>query len=134
MSLWHAAVIRLLEESKLFENIQRSGGKIRAVIRDNLFLDIHFDPVSRSYSYALIDLTSPFPGDKRIFGWDDYPHPGVPELQTLSSAPHHVQKRMDNGTWLFSISNFRGEIEEEIPEVLNTVREFLASNPPPERK
>ncbi len=57
MSLWHAAVIRLLEESKLFENIQPSGGKIRAVIRDNLFLDIHFDPVSRSYSYALIDLT-----------------------------------------------------------------------------
>ena len=30
-------------------------------------------------------------GDKRIFGWDDYPHGGVEEMKKLKSYPHCLQ-------------------------------------------
>ena len=55
----------------------------RATISETLFLDIHYDPTTPSYSYALIDLTSPHPGDKRILGWDDYPHEGVETMPIM---------------------------------------------------
>lgn len=61
MTLWHVGVMRLLRESGLFTGVQLSGGKVRALISETRFLDIHFDPNSRSYSYALDrpDLTLP---------------------------------------------------------------------------
>ncbi len=91
MTLWHAGVMRLLRESGLFVNVQLSGGKVRALLSETRFLDIHFDPTSRSYSYALIDLTLFYPGDKRILGWDDYPHPGALDLAKLG-ARHTIFK------------------------------------------
>ena len=126
MSIWHAPIARLLQESGLFSEVQRCGGKVRAFIHENLFLDIHYDPASHSYSYALIDLASTYPGDKRIFGWDDYPHPGIPELQMLESAPHHFQQRLEDGQWEFRASDFRGNIQDEIPRVLEVLKGFLA--------
>lgn len=125
MTLWHAGVMRLLRESGLFVNVQLSGGKVRALLSETLFLDIHFDPTSRSYSYALIDLTLSYPGDKRILGWDDYPHPGALDLAKLASAPHHFQERLPNGSWQFVESQFRGDIEHELPVVLVAVRDYL---------
>ena len=44
-----------------------------------MFLDIFYDPTTKSYSYSLVDLELTYKGDKRIFGWDDYPHEGVEE-------------------------------------------------------
>ena len=128
MMLWHAGVMRLLRESGLFTNVQLSGGKVRAALSETRFLDIHFDPTSRSYSYALIDLTLPDPGDKRLLGWDDYPHPGAPDLAKLASAPHHFQQRQPNGGWRFAESPLRGEIERELPLVLAVIDEYLRQN------
>lgn len=128
MTFWHAGVMRRLRESGLFINVQLSGGKVRALLSETRFLDIHFDPTSRSYSYALIDLTLPYPGDKRILGWDDYPHPGAPELAKLASAPHHFQERLPDGSWQFIESAFRGDIEHELPVVLVTVEDYLRRN------
>jgi len=54
-------------------------------VDETTFLDIHHDPVSKGYSYALIDLKLPYPGDKRVFGWDDYPHEGIKEIKSLKS-------------------------------------------------
>jgi hypothetical protein len=122
MMLWHVGVIRLLRESALFTSIQLSGGKVRAFLSETRFLDIHFDPISHSYSYALIDLTLPYPGDKRLFGWDDYPHLGIVELSHLSSAPHHFQQRLPNGSWHFSESAFRGQVEKDVVEVLAVIK------------
>ena len=101
------------------------GGKVRAVLSQTQFLDIHFDPVNNGYSYALIDLTLRSPGDKRLFGWDDYPHPDYPALTTLESYPHHFQERLPDGTWRFSASTFRGDIEKEIQEVIEVIRRRL---------
>lgn len=75
-----------------------------------------------------IDLTLPYPGDKRVLGWDDYPHPGAPDLAKLSSAPHHFQQRQPNGGWCFVESAFRGEIERELPLVLAVIEEYLRQN------
>ncbi len=63
MKLWHVGVIQLLRQSSLFSSVQLTGGKVRAWISETLFLDVHFDPLNHSYSYALIDLTLPYPGD-----------------------------------------------------------------------
>ncbi len=128
MTLWHAMVIRLLRESGLFISVQLSGGKVRASLSAARFLDIHFDPTTQSYSYALIDLTLPYPGDKRIFGWDDYPHPGASELAQMKSAPHHYQERRPDGSWRFVESTFRGEIERDLPLVLIALVEYLRKN------
>jgi hypothetical protein len=53
---WYKEVIEKLRGSHLFRDVQLVGGKVQ------------------SYSYALTDLRLAYPGDKRLFGWDDYPH------------------------------------------------------------
>ena len=122
MSIWHASVIRILRESGLFSDIQLVGGKIRAFLNQTRFLDIHFDLTTDSYSYALIDLTLSYAGDKRVFGWDDFPHPDYAALTSLKSYPHHFQERLGDGTWQFSESTFRGDVENDIREVIETIR------------
>ncbi len=123
--IWHALVLGILRECGIFSAIKLQGGKIRANIDPSRFLDIHFDPGSHSYSYAFIDLSLPYPGDKRLFGWDDYPHTGFLELEKLSSYPHHFQERNPDGYWTFSNSPFQGEIETEIPLVIEVVKQQI---------
>ena len=125
MTLWHTGVMRLLRESGLFINVQLSGGKVRALLSETLFLDIYIDQTSGSYSYALIDLTLPYHGDRRIFGWDDYPHPGEPTLTSLASYPHHFQIHHADGRWQFVESDFRGDIQQEILVVLASLRDHV---------
>ena len=114
-----------LRESGLFTEVSLVGAKVRASLSETLFLDLHFDPTTKSYSYALIDLMSPYPGDKRILGWDDYPHEGIESIRRLSSYPHHFQKRAASGEWLFEESQMRGDIEQEIGLVVNAVKTYL---------
>ena len=123
MSIWHASIVRILRESGLFFDVQLAGGKVRAFLSQTRFLDIHFDPTTNSYSYALIDLTLPYVGDKRLFGWDDFPHPHYAALTSLKSYPHHFQDRFPSGEWQFSESTFRGNVEKEIHEVIETIRQ-----------
>lgn len=123
MSIWHVSIIRILRESGLFTSVELMGGKVRAFLSQTLFLDIHFDPTINSYSYALIDLTLPYAGDKRLFGWDDYPHPDYAALASLNSYPHHFQERLPDGNWQFSESTFRGDVENEIYKVIETIRQ-----------
>lgn len=123
MNIWHAPIVRILRQSGLFARVQLLGGKVRAFFSETLFLDIHYDPTSGSYSYAMIDLTLPSPGDKRLFGWDDCPHPDYSALTGLKGYPHHFQERLPDGSWQFSESNFRGDIEKEICEVIEIVRQ-----------
>ena len=125
--MWHAPVLSLLRESGLFREVRMEGAKVRATLGDNRFLDIHFDPESRSYSYAFIDLSLSHAGDKRLFGWDDFPHIGDAALAGLSDYPHHFQRRGSDGRWQFSPSEFRGEIDAEIVKVIEFVRRFLAN-------
>jgi len=127
VSIWHASIVRTLRESGLFSSVQLAGGKVRAFLSQTRFLDIHFDPTTNSYSYALIDLTLPYAGDKRLFGWDDYPHQDYAALQSLKSYPHHFQERLPNGEWKFSESTFRGDVENEIREVVEVVRQHTSS-------
>jgi len=123
VSIWHAALVRVLRECGLFSDVKLIGGKVRAALSPTRFLDIHFDPTTNSYSYALVDLTLPYPGDKRLFGWDDFPHPDFAALKNLKSYPHHFQERLPDGTWNFSESTFRGDIESEIHDVIETIRQ-----------
>ncbi|MEJ2353633.1 MAG: DUF6516 family protein [Anaerolineales bacterium] len=125
--IWHAVAVRLLRASNLFTEVQLIGGKVRGTLDAGRFLDIHFDPTTSSYSYAIIDLALPYPGDKRLFGWDDFPHPGDLEKENLASHPHHFQERMPDGEWRFRESSFRGDIEAEIPIVLHHIKGFLES-------
>lgn len=128
MIIWHASILRILRKSGLFSSVQLSGGKVRAFLAPTRFLDVHFDPTTNSYSYALIDLTIPQPGDKRQFGWDDFPHPNFAALTSLSSYPHHFQERLPNGEWQFSESKFRGDIEKEIHEVIRFIHQKQTSD------
>jgi hypothetical protein len=89
--IWCKNVIDKLQASTLFREVDLVGGKVRAHIDDTRFVDIHFDPTNGSYSYAPIDLSLPFSGDKRLFGWDDYPHETAPAIKELPSFPHHFQ-------------------------------------------
>jgi hypothetical protein len=123
--IWHTTVLHQLRESALFTEVQLVGGKVRATLDTSRFLDLHFDPTTGSYSYALIDLTLPYPGDKRVFGWDDFPHPGDETLRKLPSYPHHFQERAPDGHWQFTPSPFRGEIDKEVAVVLSYLREYL---------
>ncbi len=123
MSIWHVSIVRILRESGLFKEVQLMGGKVRAFLSQTRFLDIHFDPTTNSYSYALIDLTLSYAGDKRLFGWDDFPHPDYAALTTLESYPHHFQERLPDGSWQFSESTFRGDVENEISQVIEMVRQ-----------
>ena len=123
--MWHRTVTEKLHASGFFSSITLVGAKIRASIDDVRFLDIYFDPTSRSYSYALIDLRLPYPGDKRLIGWDDYPHEGVEELRQLASHPHHFQRRAKDGSWIFETSPMRGEVEWEIEIVIAAIKDHL---------
>jgi hypothetical protein len=125
MTVWHKEIIAKLVASELFGEVSPLGGKVRASLDEARFLDVHYDPTTQSYSYALIDLRLPYPGDKRLFGWDDYPHERVPELQDLESYPHHFQRRAEDGTWVFEVSPMRGDIEHEIDVVILALREYL---------
>ncbi len=123
--LWHGPVLQRLRESGLFVQVIIVGAKVRASLSDTMFLDIHYDPTTGSYSYALIDLTSPYVGDKRILGWDDYPHEGIEAIRRMRSYPHHFQRRAPDGQWLFEESEMRGDIEREIELVLEVIRRHL---------
>lgn len=123
--VWHKVVLRRLEASGLFSEVGLVGAKVRAVVDRARFLDIHYDPTTNSYSYAFIDLGLPYPGDKRLFGWDDYPHEGVVEIEKLKSYPHHFQRRAEDGSWIFEASPMRGDIEHEIDTVIAVVRTHL---------
>lgn len=125
MMVWYKGIIEKLRASGLFSEVSSLGAKVRASLDETRFLDIHFDPTSRSYSCALIDLGLPYPGDKRLFGWDDYPHEGVVEIQQLESYPHHFQSRAEDGSWIFEASPMRGDIEREIDTVIAVVRAYL---------
>jgi len=123
--VWYKTVIEKLRASGLFREVNLVGAKVRASLDESRFLDIHFDPTTRSYSYALINLGLAYPGDKRLFGWDDYPHEGVVQIQDLESYPHHFQRRAKDGDWIFEDSPMRGHIEQEIDAVIAMVNAYL---------
>ena len=123
---WYKIALRKLEKAGIFAEVRIVGAKIRAAIDETTFLDIHYDPTTTSYSYALIDLKLPYGGDKRIFGWDDYPHEGVEEIEALRSYPHHFQRRQA-GDWIFEESEMRGDIGTEIEAVIIEVKDYLAA-------
>ncbi len=123
--VWHRVVTQRLETSGLFSEVGLVGAKVRAVVDKTRFLDIHYDPTTKSYSYAFIDLGLPYPGDKRLFGWDDYPHEGVARIEQLKSYPHHFQRRTEGGSWTFEASPMRGDIKHEIDVVIAVVRAYL---------
>lgn len=123
--VWHKTVLQRLETSSLFCKVSLVGAKVRAIVDGARFLDIHYDPTTKSYSYAFIDLGLPYPGDKRLFGWDDYPHEGVSEIEQLESHPHHFHRRAEDGSWIFEISPMRGDIAHEIDTVTAIVKACL---------
>ncbi len=125
--IWHGLVVEILRKGGLFVEVSLVGAKVRAFLSETCFLDIHFDPTTKSYSYALIDLTSPYPGDKRVLGWDDYPHEGIESIRRLASYPHHFQKRAANGEWLFEESPLHGDIGREMSLVLDVIKKHLGS-------
>lgn len=125
MMSWYKGVIRRLVEAQLFVDVGLVGAKVRAMIDEMTFLDVHYDPTSGSYSYALIDLKLPYLGDKRVFGWDDYPHEGVEALQRLASYPHHFQCRDVDGNWIFEESEMRGQVEAEMERVVKQIQAYL---------
>jgi len=90
-----------------------------------MFLDIHHDPTTGSYSYALIDLALPYAGDKRILGRDDCPHEKIEAIRRLRSYPHHFQRRDDRGQWVFEESEMRGHVEQEMGLILEAIRKHL---------
>ncbi|MBI4594833.1 MAG: hypothetical protein HY730_00460 [Candidatus Tectomicrobia bacterium] len=55
--IWYKTVIDKLLASSLFSEVNLVGAKIRASFNEIRLLDIHYDPTSRSYSYAFIDLS-----------------------------------------------------------------------------
>ena len=125
MTVWYKEVIEKLLASGLFSEVSLLGAKVRASLDETRFLDLHYDPTTQSYSDALIDLELPYPGDKRLFGWDDYPHEGVAELQNLESYPHHFQRRAEDGVWIFEVSPMRGDIENEVGAIITALRAHL---------
>ncbi len=78
----------------------------------------------------MVDLELPYKGDKRIFGWDDYPHEGVEEMKKLKSYPHHFQFRK-NDNWVFEESSMRGDVIEDIEVVIKKVSEYLRTTKTP---
>jgi hypothetical protein len=124
---WYQVVIRKLEASDVFHQVSLVGAKVRAQIDAARFLDVHYDPTTGSYSYALIDLELPYPGDKRVLGWDDYPHEGVTEIEALDRYPHHFHRRAENGRWIFEASSMRGDLAHDIDVILAVVRDYLQS-------
>jgi len=125
MTAWYKEVIDKLLASELFSEVNLIGAKVRASLDETRFLDLHYDPTTHSYSYALIDLELPHSGDKRLFGWDDYPHERVAELRHLESYPHHFQRRTEDGAWIFEVSPMRGNIQEEVDTLIAVLRAYL---------
>ncbi len=125
MTVWHKGIVEKLRSSGLFGQVSLLGAKVRASIDETRYLDMHFDPTTQSYSYALVDLGLPSPGDKRLFGWDDYPHEGVLVIRQLESYPHHFQKRAEDGGWIFEVSPMRGDIDRDVDAVVTVVRAYL---------
>jgi len=125
MKIWYKAVLEKLRASGLFEEVNLIGAKVRASIDNTRFLDIHFDPTTRSYSYALIDLELPYLGDKRFFGWDDYPHEGVVDIVALKTYPHHFQRRAEDGSWIYQESPMRGDIEDDMDAIIAALKGYL---------
>jgi hypothetical protein len=123
---WYRAVIKKLKQAGIFAEVNIVGAKVRAVIDETTFLDIHYDPTTGSHSYALIDLKLPCKGDKRVFGWDDYPHEGVKGIEGLKSYPHHFQRRREDGKWLLEGSEMRGDVEREVEAVIVEIRAYLS--------
>lgn len=123
---WYRGVIEKLEVSGIFADVEVIGAKVRGIIKKDLYLDIYYDPKTCSYSYALIDRALPFPGDKRVFGWDDYPHENVNEIKELESYPHHFQKRKKGQKgWTWQESQMRGELPEELDVVIDEIKSYL---------
>jgi hypothetical protein len=50
--VWHGLVMERLRKSGLFTEIALIGAKLRAFLGEAMFLDIHYDPTSGSYSYG----------------------------------------------------------------------------------
>jgi hypothetical protein len=123
--IWHRAVLLKLEASGLFRRVDLVGAKVRAIVDATRFLDVHYDPTTSGYSYAFVDMKLSYPGDKRLFGWDDYPHEGVTGIEQLGSYPHHFQYRAADGSWVFEASPMRGQVVEEMDVVIAVVRERL---------
>lgn len=121
MTIWYRIVVQALDAGDLFIEISLIGSKVRAGVDVTRFLDIHDDPTSRSYSSAFIDLELPYPGDKRLFGWDDYPHEGVSEIEQLASYPHHFHRRAEDGSWIFEAASTRGDLAHDLDEVIDVV-------------
>ncbi len=111
---WYKDVIEKLENSKIFSDVEIVGAKVRGVIEEDLYLDIYYDLNSGSYSYALINRELPFPGDKRVFGWDDYPHENVEKkrISQLSSSLSEKAKKSE-GLVLEKFPNPKFQILEQ---------------------
>ena len=126
--IWYRAVIQKLNATGIFKECLIIGAKVRAMISETMFLDIYYDPTTKtkSYSYGLVDLELTYRGDKRIFGWDDYPHEGVEAMKKHKSYPHHFQSRK-NDEWAFEESPMRGDIMKDIEVVIKTISEYLQS-------
>ena len=124
--MWYKGVLAALRASGLFRAVELQGAKVRAVLDEARFLDIHYDPTTGSYSYALIDLRLPYAGDKRVCGWDDCPHEGVGEIRALPSYPHHYQRRATDGRWVYEASPMRGDIGHDATVVLEVIRALWA--------
>jgi hypothetical protein len=86
------------------------------------------DPTTGSYSYAFIDLDLPYSGDKRLFGWDDYPHEGVIQIERLDSYPHHYHRRDENGCWIFEASSMRGDLTSDINTGVEVLKAYLEAD------
>ncbi|MFQ6090308.1 MAG: DUF6516 family protein [Candidatus Bipolaricaulia bacterium] len=124
MPSWYRAVRSKLEDAGIFTEVEVIGAKVRGWISEEVYLDIYYDPTSGSYSYALIDRTLSYPGDKRLFGWDDYPHENVEEIKRLKSYPDHFQRR-EGSRWVFEESPMRGDVRMEIGLVVERVKSYL---------
>jgi len=121
---WYREVRVKLEDSGIFTKVEVIGAKVRGWITEELYLDIYYDPTSGSYSYALIDRALGYVGDKRLFGWDDYPHENVEKIKRLKSYPHHFQRR-EEGRWVFEESPMRGDVRTEIELVIEKIKSYL---------
>ena len=53
--IWYQEVIQQLNITELFKECQVIGAKVRAMINETMFLDIYYDPTTKSYSYSLIE-------------------------------------------------------------------------------
>ena len=74
-SSWYQQVRTRLDSSGIFVRIEVIGAKVRAFIREELYVDIYYDPTTSSYSYALIDQTKLRLIQMYIMGSQSLPEP-----------------------------------------------------------